>query len=93
MYDFTIGTQSNGLDWAVYGEFTEQSRHGSSCKLARTLVANGFEDGEVILWNNGTKSMIFPSLHELAKKTYSEGSCSVRMKTFTPFPHNTQETV
>lgn len=85
MYKFTMKTRSDGQDEASCEDLVAISRNGASCKLARMMVAEGMKDGPVTLMSGDTVSMEFPSLHWLARKTYSEGQSRPRMIDFAPF--------
>lgn len=85
MYKLMMKTRSDGQDKASCGGLVAVSRNGSSCKLARMMVAEGAEDGPVTLMNGDTASMEFHSLYWLAGKTYSEGQNRPRMIDFVPF--------
>ncbi len=85
MYKFTMKTRSDGQGEASCNGLVAISRNGASCKLARMMVAEGMEDGPVVLMSGDTVSMEFPSLYWLAGKTYSEGQNRPRMIDFVPF--------
>lgn len=85
MYKFTMKTRSDGQDEASCNGLVAISRNGASCKLARMMVAEGMEDGPVVLMSGDTVSMEFTSLYWLAGKTYSEGNARPRMIDFVTF--------
>ena len=85
MHKFTMKTRSDGQDEASCGGLVAVSRNGSSCKLARMMVAKGMEDGPVALMSGDIVSMEFTSLYWLAGKTYAEGQNRPRMIDFAPF--------
>ena len=57
MYKFTMKTRSDGQDEASCDGLVAISRNGASCKLARMMVAEGMEDGPVVLMIGDTVSM------------------------------------
>ena len=85
MYHFNIGTLTDGKDFAEWHGVKVTSRNGASCKLARLLVANGKDDEPATLWNGGTRSMVIPSLHGWAGKTYSGGDSTPRLIKHAPY--------
>ena len=88
MYDFRMTARGDGMDIAEWGGYKAQSKNGASCKLCRVLVGEGYADAPVTLWNEGTRSMVFPSMHQLAHKTFYEGEKSPRMATYVPDTRN-----
>jgi hypothetical protein len=62
------------------------SRSGASTALARILVDAGVPDQPVQVFDKGRKTLLWPSLHAMAKWTYKEGDIPLRRVRWTPPP-------
>lgn len=85
-YFFKMSQHADGRDEATFGQFSERSRNGASCKLARTLIAEGAPDAPVRLMRNGITVLEYSSLHALAGKTFTETAGRPRMTKWAPHP-------
>lgn len=85
-YSFEISQRSDGMDVASFGRFSERSRNGASCKLARTLVSEGAPDAPVRLMRCGVTVLEYNSIHALAGRTFTETAGRPRMTKWVPHP-------
>jgi len=62
------------------------SRSGATTALARVLVEAGVPDQPVQVYDQGRKTLFWPSLHKMAKWTYTEGNEPLRRKPYAAYP-------
>jgi hypothetical protein len=59
--------------------FEARSRRSAPAELARVLVAAGIPDGPIVVIQAGISGcMRYPSLHRMARRTYTEGDRPLR---------------
>ncbi|WEQ51186.1 hypothetical protein LV478_11660 [Komagataeibacter oboediens] len=86
IYRFQMSQRADGMDVATFGKLSEGSRNGASCKLARSMVALGLPDQPVELARGERVSLTYPSLHALAKLTFTESAGHPRAMKWVPHP-------
>lgn len=81
-----------GVAWkasaTVDGEtFNTASRSGATTALARVLVNADIADQPVEVYDQGRKTLRWPSLHAMAQWTYSEGDSVLHRIRWRPNPN------